>query len=156
MLDDPNDAGGAAVRRFFRPTTVPIDAGPPSTFGDALGRTAPTMLRLSTPAGRLFWIEGQSAWSATVNSGILTPIRLASDPSIAIVVPDPTAPTQVFYGVGGVSGRIFQSSVPFVGDARLCRDGIAGLGGLAVDAKYIYFTQRSDGAVYRIPKSRCM
>ncbi len=154
MLDNPGTPGAASVRRFYRTTYIPPDAGPPYDYGDAVGRTAPIGLRISTATSRLFWIESDTAWSAQTNAGILTPTRLAAASSLAFVVVDPISPTQIFYGTSGDSGTIFSAPVPFLGETSVCRVGIPRLGGLAVDAKYIYFTQ-ADGGVYRIPRSRC-
>jgi hypothetical protein len=73
-------------------------------------------------------------------------------PGLDIVVPDSTFESTAWFAARGESGMIVRGST--VDGAVVCNSEISGLGGIAVDDRFLYWTQ-ADGGIYRQEKSAC-
>jgi hypothetical protein len=145
IVDDPGTPASAAIRRFVRSPGT-IDAGPPTFTDIVTGRTAPSDLEYGSVSGRLFWVEtditGGTGTMAFTSSPPATAVTSAI-PGLRYVAPDPSTSSYVWFasptGIYKASTFTFQVST--------CRQNLVGIGGLAVDFSYFYWTA-SDGGVY--------
>jgi hypothetical protein len=148
------DLASSSANLYYVLKSTQSDAGPGSWTQLITGRSYIHSVRMN--ASRLFWLEynsGSDTGQAYGNSSkfsstfyqvhpATTGLRyIASDPSSSTTAWLATT-TQILRATysSGVSGV----AVPF-------RSGLTGIGGIAVDNNYVYWTQ-SDGRVYRASK----
>jgi hypothetical protein len=105
----------------------------------------------------MFWVNvdtlGQGTGLSSSSSFLSTPTTVANaQTGLRIVAYDPTFTTTVWLGVvNGSTGTILKASTS-TSTATIFRQNLTGLGGIAVDSSYVYWTQ-SDGRVYRFLKN---
>jgi hypothetical protein len=148
-----DDKGGFTDQAIVSSVPRAGDGGIPVTTPLVVDQTSPRDLVVST--SYLFWIDDRGGGLSSARSGFKdTPF--AATPSIVgstvrYVAADRFSSTY-WVGINGPGfggGSIVRA---FGGSAAtsLFRSGITGLGGLAADSSYVYWTQ-SNGRVYRAP-----
>lgn len=152
-FSEGSGAGGAIVESAPRGG----DGSAPLVTRLVFGQTSPQSL--SVGPSYLFWIDdlGNGSFNATSGSKFSTSTaRVASaGSSVRFVAADPSEDS-FWIGVldtNGSTGTILHAFPSVQGPSPMpFRTGIVGLGGIAVDNAYVYWTQ-SDGRVYRKLKS---
>lgn len=141
---DPGTINGASIVYASRPG--PGDGGTFNTV--ASGRTGPSKLQANT--SRLMWLETSGGLvTATANSSRFSSSTYSSiGPSagLSFITPD-TSSTYVWAASTSSIVRGYYTGSP----QQTFRTGLVGIGGIAVDSSYVYWTQ-SDGRVYRASK----
>jgi hypothetical protein len=140
-----DDQGGIAQQAIVESAPLAGNGGAPPRTLLTLGQTSPRSLVVGP--SHLFWIDEQGSGFSSATFGpkdTTTPgpstIGGAQDRFVA------ADPTSDVYWVGTTFGVVPSLSARFT-----FRTGLAGLGGIAADASYVYWTQ-SDGRVYRALK----
>jgi hypothetical protein len=118
----------------------------------------PSGIVVSTSFGRIWFIDHDSSGAGIVTQfpvfDLAHPVRVTPPISgITIIAPDEVNSAEVWAAVTGAEGKILH--VRTGSDPVTCRTGIRGLGGLAVNAQYVYWTQ-ADGGVYRQRRGSCL
>ena len=143
---DPGTINGGSI--FYATRPGPGDGGTFNTVTS--GRTAPS--KLQTNSSRLMWLETSGGLvTATANSSRFTSTSYASigpAAGLSFIAPDPSSTSYVWAASTSSIVRGFYTGSP----QQTFRSGLVGIGGIAVDSSYVYWTQ-SDGRVYRALKS---
>lgn len=131
------------------------DGGAPFTTTLVANQTSPRDLVVGP--SHLFWLDdrGGGVFSATSASKFATTIpRVSTSGStVRFIAADPQL-GQYWIGIrgAGAGASSILRAVAGAGSTTTFRAGLTGLGGIAVDDAFVYWTQ-SDGRVYRAPKS---
>jgi hypothetical protein len=130
------------------------DGGAPVITTLVVGQTSPKNLVAS--ATRLFWIDDRFSGSFVATSASKfapgTALQGFISSTVPFVATDPGSTALYWLGIGSAEpggSRILRLAVG--GGATVFRSNLTGLGGLTVDATYVYWTE-ADGRVYRAPK----
>jgi hypothetical protein len=131
------------------------DGGAPFTTMLADNQRSPRDLAVGP--WHLFWLDerGGGVFSATSASKFSTTIaQVSSSGSIVRFVAADQQLSQYWVGIrgAGTGASSILRAVPGTGSTTTFRAGLTGLGGIAVDNAFVYWTQ-SDGRVYRAPKN---
>lgn len=148
LSDDQNGVGGTGT--IMRTTkTATGDAG--ATFTSLVtGRSNPTGLEVNS---RLFWLELNTlagTGTAHANASSSSSISYTSVPALA-GLKHLAIDTSSLYVWVATPTAIYRAN--YTGSQlQTLRTGLSGVGGIAVDSSYVYWTQ-SDGRVYRAFKN---
>jgi hypothetical protein len=153
----PEDHGAVSGQAIMESTPRIFDGGSPgfATVTQLVhNQTSPRELRVA--GDTMFWLDDQSPNFTSANTAPKTGLdggalitRAATGARFLAVDPNLTN-FYVAIGTPGEGYSIVRGDVTTVLMTSF-RTGITGLGGLAVDDRYVYWTQ-SDGRVYRAPK----
>lgn len=150
VSDDPGLVSGGSI------ASIPQagDGGAPLLSTLIGNQTSPRNLVAGT--SRLFWIDDRFAGTFIATSGSKsTPaagVQSVTSKSLPFVAADPGSSSVYWLGIGSSSpGGSEIRRATSAGSSTVFRSNLTGLGGLAVDGTYVYWTQ-SDGRVYRAPK----
>lgn len=150
ISDDPGFVSGARIASIPRAG----DGGTPQLTTLVSNQTSPRNLVAGT--SRLFWIDDRLAGSFIATSGSKLAPGAAqqsyTSTSLPFVSADPGSSSVYWLGIGSPAtggSQIVRATTG--GTFTVFRSKLTGLGGLAVDSTYVYWTQ-SDGRVYRAPK----
>jgi hypothetical protein len=145
------DEGGFADQASIVTAPLSGDGGMPVITALVSGQTSPR--DLIARSSYLFWLDDQGSGVFSARSAY----KLAAGSSqaavtgsqVRFVAADPFS-SSYFVGIGGVGLGASSIYRAFAGSTSIAtlRTGITGLGGLAADSGYVYWTQ-SDGRVYR-------
>lgn len=143
--NDPGSFGAGSTSYATRPG--PGDGG---TFNPiASGRTMPQ--KLLTNGSRLLWLETNGAQAtAYANSSRFSATAYAAVGPLAglvYIAPDVSSSYVWAATTSAIYRGIYTGS-----QTQAFRTGLVGVGGIAVDSSYVYWTQ-SDGRVYRASRS---
>lgn len=152
IVDESGGAGAQAIRSI--PRTATPDAGTPTFTDIATALISPTQLELNT--SRLFWIDFDDGTSAGVAQSVSrfggTPF--SSTPAtvgLRHLALDPQS-TSSFFVVVAPSTAAGASAIAKLSTGSTTtttvRQNLTGVGGVAADSSYVYWTQ-NDGRVYR-------
>jgi hypothetical protein len=142
------------IRRTSR---IGADGGAPTFTALVTGQTNPIRLRANT--SRMYWInyegasitgEGRTAATGSSISTVVVP----GTSGLRLLATDPTSTSIVWLGVvpvGAATNSQILRAGTTTGSGVTFRSGISGLGGVAVDASFVYWTAQ-DGRVYRATK----
>ena len=153
MFVTDESVGGAATSLV---SSVPLAGigGTPQVTNLTAGQTAPRSLKAGL--ANLFWIDQPSADTFVAVSGPKLTFGQATQgfgsTYLRFVAADPTSTTTYWAAVGSpgnAASQIVQINVG--GGFTTFRSELTGVGGLAVDNAYVYWTQ-SNGRVYRARK----
>lgn len=146
FVDDPSGTAGSATIKYAGKTQT-VDAGTPTLTNFATALTNP--IGLDVNSSYAAWIT----YDAVNDVGTMQRLFYSSAGStpttiipatngLRMLAVDPSS-SSTFYGAVPATGSIYRSgtTTPIV-------TGITGLGGIAVDSSYVYWTT-SDGRVYR-------
>lgn len=152
FVDNSGGAGASIIER-----TPSNGDGGAATFTPLItGQTTP--IRLRANGSRMFWINYQSAQirgeghTAFLGSTTST-IDVADTSGLRFLALDPSSSSTAWFGAvpvdDAVNSVIVKASTS--GNGTMFLSGINGLGGVAVDSSYVYWTA-SDGTVRRMSK----
>ena len=165
-LDDQSfflseDRGALANQAYVGSTPRFFDGGPATsaTMKNLVpNQTAPRALTMS--ADSLFWLDDQAGGFSGANTapkdGLDGGVGLFVRPlpgALTLAV-DPTSPSTFYVALAGTQGpgdSYIVKATASSSNVTSFRRGLGGIGGLAVDATHVYWTQ-TDGRVYRAPK----
>lgn len=150
VSNDPGFASGASLASIPRAG----DGGAPVLTTLVANQTSPRNLVAGT--SRLFWIDDRFTNTyLAMSAGKTSPTTAQQGPTnsyLPFVAADPSSSVVYFIGIPSpVNGGSSIMRITSGGSATTFRSKLTGLGGLAVDGTYVYWTQ-SDGRVYRAPK----
>jgi hypothetical protein len=149
-----NDPGGLAGQAVVESVPRNGNGGPPPRTQLMLGQTSPRSMVVGP--SHLFWIDVRGFGSSTAAYGP----KVTFDPAETsftgrddrFIAADPVLDAYwVGVVVAGGVGSIVRV-LPGSSSTMTLRSGLTGLGGIAVDATFVYWTQ-SDGRVYRAFKA---
>ena len=156
-LSDTTGGAGASTIIGVTRTATP-DAGVPTQTSLVTGLTTPTSVEVSS--SRIFWIDYDTfgnvgiAQSASRFGG--PPFTsLPTTSGLRLLAIDPNNTSAFFVGIvpstaNGVSS--IEKLSTFGSTTTPVRQGLTGIGGIAADSAYVYWTQ-SDGRVYRAQRN---
>jgi hypothetical protein len=153
LVNTTNGIGASTITNI--PRTATADAGVP-TFTDAVtGLTSPT--QLESNSSRLFWIAFDGAGTAQSaprfggSAFSSTPATLG----LTILATDPNSTSNFFVAIAPSTGTGASQIVKlssFSTGGVMVRQNLTGVGGVAADSSFVYWTQ-SDGRVYRAART---
>ena len=154
IVDTTGGAGASTLRSV--PKAGTIDAGVPTLTDLVTGLTNPTQLEPGSTS-RLFWIADDGAGTAQ-SASRFGGTAFSSTPAtvgLKYLSNDPQSTSSFFVGIApstlaGASQIVKLSAGSII--STPVRQNLTGLGGVAADSSYVYWTQ-SDGRVYRALRS---
>ncbi len=159
LIEDNGIAGSAAIRRVPKASGT-FDGGVPTEQDVVTARPGAPSAIATYFTSRLFWLEsdtlgGGIGFEASQTTSAFATALTSTIQNLKILVQDSSSSSFLYMGTTGTSGQILRTSSTSSSFVANCRSNINGLGGIAVDSQYIYWTQ-ADGGVYRTLKSNCM
>jgi hypothetical protein len=153
IVDTTGGFGASTIENI--PLTATPDAGVP-TFTDAVtGLTNPT--QLESNSSRLFWIDDDGSGTAQ-SASRFGGTAFASTPAttgLRYLATDPQSTSSFFVAItpsNAVGASQIVKLSAFSTTAVMVRQNLTGVGGVAADSSYVYWTQ-SDGRVYRAART---
>ncbi len=156
LTDTSGGIGAAAIRSI--PRTGTPDAGVP-TLTDVATNLQSSPLGLELNTSRLFWVDYDMSQNLGVvqvvsRFGTTVSTTTPSTSGLRVLGLDPNSSTAAFIGMtpstatgaSSVGKTVFGSS-----SITNVRQNLTGVGGVAADTSFVYWTQ-SDGRVYRAPR----
>ncbi len=154
IVDTTGGPAASSIRSI--PKAGTLDAGVPTITDLVTGLTNPTQLEPASTS-RLFWISDDGAGTAQSASRFGGSAFSSTPATVGLkyLAADPQSTSSYFVGIApstlaGASQIVKLSSLSVA--TTMVRQNLTGIGGIAADSSYVYWTQ-NDGRVYRAPRS---